>query len=88
MLQGIFLFPDLMDMDLTLINYSFLENAGPLLLLVAIRIAIIVDIAIRVSVVIVGVHIAVGVGIQIQIADIAIRIVRIEVARALIRIPL
>ena len=77
-----------MDMDHRLINYSFLENAGHQLLLVAIRITIIVDIAICVRAVIVSIHIAVRIGIDVQIASIAVRIVRIEVARALIRTPL
>ena len=82
------MFPSLVDMDFTLITYSFLENAGPVLLVIAIGIAIIIDIAIRVRAVIIGVHIAIRIGIQVEITNIAVRIRGCEVARALIRIPL
>ena len=55
-----------MDMDFTLINYSFLENAGPSLLLIAVRNAVTVHIA--VSRIIVRVRIAIGISIRIQSA--------------------
>ena len=75
-----------MDMDLTLINYSFLENAGLPLLLVADGKAVTIHIAVSRS--IVRITIAIGISIHIQSAWIAIRIRAIQVAGALIRISL
>lgn len=53
-------------MDFTLINYSFLENAGLTLLLIAVRNAITVHVA--VSRIIVHVRIAIRISIHIQSA--------------------
>ena len=55
-----------MDMDLTLINYSFLENAGLPLLLIAVRNAVTIHVA--VSRIIVRIRIAIGISIHIQSA--------------------
>ena len=60
------MFLGLMDMDFTLINYSFLENAGLPLLLIAVRNAVTIHVAVSRSVI--RVHIAIRISIHIQSA--------------------